>query len=65
MTEARGGSAAVEMFGEHRLRQALASVAGQPPAAVIDRLLQLVDEWLDGESHDDIAMLAVCAADPG
>ncbi|WP_432900127.1 SpoIIE family protein phosphatase [Micromonospora matsumotoense] len=65
VTEARGASAAVEMFGEHRLRQALASVAGLPPAAVIDRLLQLVDEWLDGESHDDLAMLAVCAAGPG
>ncbi|MFJ8684898.1 PP2C family protein-serine/threonine phosphatase [Micromonospora wenchangensis] len=64
VTEARGGAAAVEMFGERRLRQALAAVAGLPPAAVIDWLLQLVDEWLDGESHDDIAMLAVRAAEP-
>ncbi|MEH0842894.1 PP2C family protein-serine/threonine phosphatase [Micromonospora sp. CPCC 205711] len=63
VTEARGGPAAVEMFGETRLRQALASVAGLPPGAVVDRLLQLVDEWLDGQGHDDIAMLAVCAAD--
>lgn len=64
VTEARGGPAGVEMFGEHRLRRALASVAGLPPATVIDRLRQLVDKWLDGESHDDIAMLAVRAAYP-
>ncbi|WP_170839323.1 PP2C family protein-serine/threonine phosphatase [Micromonospora halophytica] len=64
VTEARGGPAAVEMFGERRLFQALASAAGLPPAAVVDRLLQLVDEWLDGQAHDDIAMLAVRASGP-
>ncbi|KXK59021.1 stage II sporulation protein E [Micromonospora rosaria] len=62
VTEARGGPRDGEMFGEARLRQALASSAGLPPAAVVDRLLQLVDEWLDGQSHDDIAMLALRAA---
>ncbi|MGN9802746.1 SpoIIE family protein phosphatase [Micromonospora sp. L32] len=50
------------MFGERRLREALASAAGLPPSAVVDRLLQVVADWLDGQSHDDIAMLAVCAA---
>ncbi|WP_231932535.1 PP2C family protein-serine/threonine phosphatase [Micromonospora rifamycinica] len=63
VTEARGGAAAVEMFGEHRLRRALATLSGLPPGTVVDRLLRLVDEWLGGESHDDIAMLAICAAD--
>lgn len=63
VTEARGGPAAVEMFGEQRLRTALASAAGLPPSAVVERLLQLVDEWLGGQSHDDVAMLAVCAAE--
>ncbi|XTZ18096.1 SpoIIE family protein phosphatase [Micromonospora echinospora] len=59
VTEARGGPGVLEMFGESRLRQALASGAGLPPRAMIDRVLQLVDEWLDGQSQDDIAMLAI------
>ncbi|WP_238449793.1 PP2C family protein-serine/threonine phosphatase [Micromonospora sp. 4G55] len=62
VTEARGGPTAMETFGERRLREVLASAAGQPPSAVVDRLLQAVDAWLDGQSHHDIAMLAVCAA---
>ncbi|PWU49382.1 stage II sporulation protein E [Micromonospora globispora] len=62
VTEARGGPTELEMFGNARLRQALASGAGLPPATLVDRLLQLVDEWLDGQVHDDIAMLAVAAA---
>ncbi|BCL13583.1 hypothetical protein GCM10017556_13220 [Micromonospora sagamiensis] len=62
VTEARGGPGVLEMFGEARLRQALASGAGLPPRAMIDRMLQLVDEWLDGQSQDDIAMLAIAPA---
>ncbi|MFG1676853.1 SpoIIE family protein phosphatase [Micromonospora sp. NPDC049282] len=62
VTEARGGPTELVMFGDDRLRQALASGAGLPPAALVDRVLQLVDEWLDGQPHDDIAMLAVAAS---
>ncbi|MFE9954132.1 SpoIIE family protein phosphatase [Micromonospora sp. NPDC005299] len=65
VTEARGGPGQPEMFGDARLRRALASGAGLPPAALIDRLLQLVDEWLDGQMHDDIAMLVVAAGRAG
>ncbi|MEU6076088.1 PP2C family protein-serine/threonine phosphatase [Micromonospora sp. NPDC047074] len=61
VTEARGGPGGQAMFGEERLRAALASAAGLPPAALVDRLIQLLDEWLDGQSRDDIAMLAVAA----
>ncbi|MGC4807148.1 PP2C family protein-serine/threonine phosphatase [Micromonospora sp. DT233] len=61
VTEARGGAGGTEMFGDERLRRAVASAAGLPPAALVDRVLQLVDEWLDGQGHDDIAMLAVAA----
>ena len=64
VTDAHGGPRGVEMFGEHRLRAALAAAAGLAPAALVDRLLQLVDEWQDGQAHDDIAMLAVCASAP-
>ena len=52
------------MFGEARLRAAVAAAAGQPPAALIDRVLRAVDDWLDGQAHDDIAMLAVGASVP-
>ncbi|MFC4019406.1 PP2C family protein-serine/threonine phosphatase [Micromonospora sp. GCM10011542] len=62
VTEARGGPHAAEMFGEERLRAALTAAAGLPPVALVDRLLRLVDEWLDGQAHDDMAMLAVCAS---
>ncbi|MEU1248750.1 PP2C family protein-serine/threonine phosphatase [Micromonospora arida] len=63
VTEARGPRDAA-MFGEARLRAALASAAGQPPAALIDRVLRAVDDWLGGQAHDDIAMLAVGASTP-
>ncbi|GAA3766380.1 PP2C family protein-serine/threonine phosphatase [Micromonospora maritima] len=62
VTEARGGPSELAMFGDARLRRALTSGAGLPPAALVDRVLQLVDEWLDGQPHDDIAMLAVTTA---
>lgn len=61
VTEARGGPTELAMFGEDRLRQAVASGAGLPPAALVERVLQLVDEWLDGQPHDDIAMLVLAA----
>ncbi|WP_320067615.1 PP2C family protein-serine/threonine phosphatase [Micromonospora sp. RTGN7] len=61
VTGAQGGAGGTEVFGDDRLRQAVASGAGLPPAALIDRVLQFVDEWLDGQGHDDIAMLAVAA----
>jgi serine phosphatase RsbU (regulator of sigma subunit) len=63
VTEARGPRDGV-MFGEARLRAAVAAAAGQPPAALIDRVLGAVDDWLDGQAHDDVAMLAVCASVP-
>ncbi|WP_244317033.1 PP2C family protein-serine/threonine phosphatase [Micromonospora terminaliae] len=65
VTEAPGGPSRLEMFGDARLRRALASGAGLPPAALVDRLLQLVDEWLGGQVHDDIAMLVVAAGGTG
>lgn len=65
VTAARGGPGRSEMFGADRLQRALASCAGLPPRTLVDRLLQLVDGWLDGQVHDDIAMLALSpAAEP-
>ncbi|MEU8183799.1 SpoIIE family protein phosphatase [Micromonospora sp. NPDC049047] len=64
VTSARGPRD-LATFGVARLRAVLASAAGLSPAALVDRVRQAVDEWLAGEAHDDIAMLAVGAPTPG
>ncbi|GAA0475879.1 hypothetical protein Aca07nite_79000 [Actinoplanes capillaceus] len=61
LTEARGGPAGREHFGEDRLHRALADCAGMPATAVVERLSQVVSDWLHGSQSDDIAMLAVRA----
>ncbi|MFC4065352.1 PP2C family protein-serine/threonine phosphatase [Actinoplanes subglobosus] len=61
LTEARGGPAGTEQFGEDRLHQALAECRGMPAAATLDRIRQLVSDWVHGGGSDDIAMLAVRA----
>ncbi|GAA3345904.1 PP2C family protein-serine/threonine phosphatase [Amorphoplanes nipponensis] len=61
LTEARGGASGAEQYGEARLRDALASCAGMPGAAAVERVRQLVSDWVHGGVRDDIAMLAVRA----
>ncbi|GAA2877015.1 hypothetical protein Acy02nite_06790 [Actinoplanes cyaneus] len=61
LTEARGGPSGAEQFGEARLRRALAECAGLPGAVTLERLRQLVSDWVHGGVTDDIAMLAVRA----
>ena len=61
LTEARGGPSGTEQYGERRLRDALASCAGMPGAAAVERVRQLVSDWVHGGVRDDIAMLAVRA----
>jgi serine phosphatase RsbU (regulator of sigma subunit) len=61
LTEARGGPTGNDQWGEARLRDALSGCQGMPAAAAVDRLRQLVAEWVRGGTRDDIAMLAVRA----
>ncbi|HWS39003.1 MAG TPA: GAF domain-containing SpoIIE family protein phosphatase [Actinoplanes sp.] len=61
LTEARGGPAGNEQYGENRLRQALSSCQGIPGTAAVERIRQLVSDWSHGGHSDDIAMLAVRA----
>jgi len=61
LTEARGGPTSVEQWGEPRLHAALASCRGLTGAATVERLRQLVSDWVHGGTRDDIAMLAVRA----
>ncbi len=61
LTEARGGATGNEHYGEARLRAALSSCRGMPGAAAVERVRQLVSDWVHGGMRDDIAMLAVRA----
>ncbi|GAA0559749.1 PP2C family protein-serine/threonine phosphatase [Paractinoplanes ferrugineus] len=59
LTEARGGPTGTEQYGEERLRSALATCRGLPTTATVERIRQLVSDWVHGGVRDDIAMLAV------
>ncbi|MGC5014413.1 PP2C family protein-serine/threonine phosphatase [Streptosporangium sp. DT93] len=61
ITEAFGGPTGRQMYGEERLRNALAGCAGMPAAAVVERLEQISTDWLGGEVQDDRALLVVRA----
>lgn len=61
LTEARGGPSGTEQWGDARLRDALAGCRGMPGEATVERIRQLVSEWVQGGVRDDIAILAVRA----
>lgn len=61
ITEAFGGPGGREMYGVRRLKDALATCAGMPVAAVVERLEQISTDWLGGAVQDDRALLAVQA----
>ena len=56
VTEARG---AHEMFGEHRLREALQGMGGLPARTIVDAVAIALTDHLGDRAHDDIAMIAV------
>lgn len=59
VTEARGGPSGDEMFGEERLTTLLADCHGDPIDVMLTRINTAVGEWLGGNDHDDIALLAI------
>ncbi|MFF5187423.1 SpoIIE family protein phosphatase [Streptomyces sp. NPDC000345] len=59
--EARGGPLGDAMFGEERLRARLGECAGLPAEAVVERIQMLVAEWIEGNRHDDVAVMAITA----
>ncbi|GIF26919.1 hypothetical protein BJ973_003560 [Actinoplanes tereljensis] len=61
LTEARGGPTATDQYGEARLHAALSTCQGLPATATVERVRQLVSDWMRGGARDDIAMLAVRA----
>lgn len=61
ITEARGGPLGDGMFGEERLRRALAECGGMPAEAVVERVQMLATQWVGRNRHDDMAVLAITA----
>ncbi|MFF3757581.1 PP2C family protein-serine/threonine phosphatase [Streptomyces sp. NPDC002185] len=61
ITEARGGPLGSSMFGEERLRSALAECVGLPAEAVVERLQMLAGDWVGRGPHDDMAVVAITA----
>ncbi|MFJ4616869.1 PP2C family protein-serine/threonine phosphatase [Streptomyces sp. NPDC088812] len=59
ITEARGGPLGDQLYGERRLREALAACARMPAEAVVERVQLLVAQWLGPGRHDDMATLAI------
>jgi hypothetical protein len=65
ITEARGGPLGDGLFGEERLRRALAQCAGMPAEAVVERVQMLAAQWLGTGRHDDMAAVAISAPRTG
>lgn len=61
ITEARGGPLGDTMFGEARLRAAVADCAGMPAEAVVERVQLLAADWIGDQRHDDMALVAITA----
>lgn len=61
LIEARGGPMGGDMFGDQRLRAALAECAGLGAGAVVERVQMLVSDWVGNGSRDDMAALAITA----
>lgn len=61
ITEAVGGPLGDEMFGDERLRAALAGCGAMPPEALVERVHMLAAEWVGTGRHDDMAVIAITA----
>lgn len=61
VTEARGGPFGDELFGEQRLKRALAECGGMPGEAMVEHIRMLTSQWLGDGGHDDQAVVAVTA----
>src|SRR6476469_345887 len=62
IVEVRGGPLGNEMFGERRLRGALAECAGLPAEATAERIHMLAMQWAGDRPHDDMAVVTITAS---
>ncbi|MFI9150524.1 PP2C family protein-serine/threonine phosphatase [Streptomyces sp. NPDC053367] len=61
ITEAKGGPLGDSVFGEERLKRALAGCVGMPAEGIVEHVQMLASQWLGDRSHDDMAVLAISA----
>lgn len=61
ITEAKGGPLGEAMFGEERLRGALAHCAGMPAEAIVEHVQMLASQWVGDRRHDDMAVVVISA----
>lgn len=61
ITEARGGPLGDTLFGEARLRSALAQCAGMPAEAIVEHVQMLASQWVGTGRHDDMAIVVIAA----
>ncbi|MFD5816726.1 PP2C family protein-serine/threonine phosphatase [Streptomyces sp. NPDC127038] len=61
ITEAKGGPFGDEMFGEDRLKDALARCAGMPAEAIVEHVQMLASQWVGSATHDDMAVMVIAA----
>ncbi|XVV01320.1 PP2C family protein-serine/threonine phosphatase [Actinosynnema sp. CA-248983] len=63
VTEARARRDREDLFGDVRLKAALAECVGLSAAAVAEHVRRVVFDWLGAAEHDDLTMLVVQAED--
>ncbi|WP_410571006.1 PP2C family protein-serine/threonine phosphatase [Amycolatopsis sp. cmx-4-61] len=59
IVEAKGGPLGDVMYGEERLKQAVAECVNMPADAVVERVQMLASQWIGRGAHDDMAVLAI------
>ncbi|MFD6415349.1 PP2C family protein-serine/threonine phosphatase [Streptomyces sp. NPDC060194] len=61
ITEAKGGPLGDELFGERRLREAVAQCAAMPAEAIVEHVQMLAAQWVGARPHDDMAVMVIAA----
>ncbi|BBZ25972.1 hypothetical protein MMAD_02670 [Mycolicibacterium madagascariense] len=61
LSEARGGPLGTSVFGDDGLTEAMAECVAMPAEAVVERIMMLATQWVGGQPHDDMAVVAISA----
>ncbi|MEV7653294.1 PP2C family protein-serine/threonine phosphatase [Streptomyces anulatus] len=61
ITEAKGGPMGDDLFGDERLKRALAGCVGMPAEGIVEHVQMLAAQWLGDRRHDDMAVVVISA----
>lgn len=61
ITEAKGGPMGDDLFGDERLKRALAGCVGMPAEGIVEHVQMLAAQWLGNRRHDDMAVVVISA----